>query len=253
MHPDVLVIIPSYSHFDFVLRTVQSLRESREVKRRIDYVIVDDASEEWDRIDWSGWPDPDCRKIHFDEHAGLTRSWNAGLTMALEIGATYAVCTNSDVLFPTYWLEPMIIALEEGLSLVGPITNAPGHALWQNAQPFCREIANGILDDSKESLCQITKALQAQHIGPIEAPLNGFCLMAKTQTWWKGSFSATEVFNPAFPLVHNEVELERRWHAQGLRMAFVPQSYVFHYRSVSRPAGLNSHVARGAYRPLHPI
>jgi GT2 family glycosyltransferase len=77
----------------------------------------------------------------------------------------------------------------------------------------------------------------------------GFFMMAKTRTWWRGAFSSECVFDAGYPLLHNELELQKRWLKAGMRIGFCPRTYVFHYRSVSRPEGLTGRLGRGAYRP----
>lgn len=245
---DILVIVPSCGQFDFVYRTVASL-EGAKKNAPVDYVVIDDASEEWDAVDWDCFPDPDCRKHRFETREGLTRSWNKGLSIAREEGYQYAVCANSDLVFSPGSLTHLMSALDAGASLVGPMTNAPGHCPWQNVRPFLAGEERPI-DDSEESITAISTLLAQCRVGPIECSLNGFCLAAQTQTWWAGAFDQTAVFNPAFPLKHNEVELQRRWYALGLEAMMVPQSYVFHYRSVSRPEGLKGRVSKGAFRPI---
>lgn len=247
--PDVLVIIPSCGHFDYVKRVALSLRRvtQEESGVRVAYVIIDDASEEWGIVDWSTWPDPLCMKVRFEEHAGLTRSWNTGLGIARELGTTYAVCTNSDVLFSTRWFDPLRNGLDEGFDLIGPVTNAPGHAKWQNVAPFCHP-DHPFLNDSEAQIEQVACAIRRKAVAPIEAPINGFFMMATTQKWWSGAISVKDVFDPRFPLLHNERELQRRWFCQGRRIGFAPTSYIFHYRSVSRPEGLDGSLGKGAYR-----
>ncbi len=66
--------------------------------------------------------------------------------------------------------------------------------------------------------------------------------------WWEGAHSPGNVFDPQYPLAGNEVDLQIRWEAMGLRVGLVPQSYIFHYRSVSRPEGLRGNLGAGAYR-----
>ncbi len=250
--PDVLVIIPSHGHFEYVKKAVRSLHGGavNHAKPARQYVIVDDASAEWESVDWSTWPNPNCWKVHFGDHGGLTRSWNVGLRLAAEISAKYTVCTNSDVLFSPNWFDALVSALEGGFDLVGPVTNAPGHAPWQNVLPFCHP-DQLVCDDQREQMGAVVAALGRHAVGPIEAPINGFFMMAKTETWWRGAFSDQAVFDPAYPLVRNEVELQQRWVRQGRRVGFCPQSYIFHYRSVSRPEGLKGKSGRGAYRPTN--
>jgi GT2 family glycosyltransferase len=246
--PQVLVIIPTFGHFDYAERAAWSLVKNQPACDFIaEYVVVDDASAEWATVNWSKWPTPICLKTHFASQSGLTRSWNAGLLMAAERTIKYAICTNSDVLFSQGWFEPLAAALSNGFDLVGPVSNAPGHARWQDVTPFCHP-NNPVLDDADEHIDDVVKAIRAKSVGPIEAPINGFFMMAETETWWSGAFSSDAVFDPHFPMLHNEVELQRRWVRSGLRVGFSPQSYIFHYRSVSRPEGLAGRDGKGAYR-----
>jgi GT2 family glycosyltransferase len=246
-----LVIIPSYGHFNYVARTAHSISHHASSSRfQTEFVVIDDGSSEWATVDWTIFPDPNCRKLHFVERAGLTRSWNAGLRIAKENGFEYTVCGNSDLLFSSQWLAPMIRAIDRGFSLVGPLTNAPGHCPWQNVRPFLhRQDGEVQIDDSADSLDKISHYLRSVAVGPIQCPLNGFCLMARTDEWWKGAFDKHSVFDSSFPLDGNEVELQHRWANAGMISAMVPESYVFHYRSVSRPEGLMGPSARGAFRP----
>ena len=64
--------------------------------------------------------------------------------------------------------------------------------------------------------------------------LNGFFTMAKTEVWWSGAFGKDTVFDPGKRMHHNEDELEIRWAKMGRRIGFVPSSFIFHYRAVSR-------------------
>jgi GT2 family glycosyltransferase len=251
---DILVIIPSYGHFDFVRRAILSLNWSLTDQAELpDYIVIDDASDEWDTVDWSKFPIPECHKFHFTTHAGLTRSWNYGLAFARDAHYKYTICANSDLVFGSGAIGHLVKALDTGISLVGPLTNAPGHCRWQDVRPFLTQETNIVLDDSSESIIRISKVLASCRIGPIECPLNGFCLAALTDSWWRGAYDCKSVFNPSFPLDGNEVELGTRWYHLGLRKAMVPQSYVFHYRSVSRADGLAGKVAEGAVRPIAPF
>jgi GT2 family glycosyltransferase len=250
---DILVIVPSCGHFDFVYRTLVSLESTRNDELTgLDYIVIDDASPDWETVDWNCFPRPDCRKFHFDTHGGLTRSWNHGLTLARAEGYRYAICANSDLVFSPGSVKHLVSALESDASLVGPLTNAPGHCPWQNVRPFLTGGEEWLIDDSIKSISSISTKLASCTIGPIACPLNGFCLAARTDTWWLGAFDHAAVFNPAFPLNHNEAELQKRWYSLGLKSAMVPQSYVFHYRSVSRTDGLKGRVSEGAFRPVSP-
>jgi len=252
MPVDILVIIPTYGHFDYAREVVRSLLRSTDNSGiSVQYVVIDDASREWSEVDWRQWPNDNFLKLRFCEHGGLTRSWNAGLRMAVDVSAKYAVCTNSDILFSEGWFTALIATLESGVALVGPVTNAPGDATWQNVSAFCDPSSSGVVpDDSDEHVDAIARILRELQIAPLKRPINGFFMMAKTGTWWRGAFDSESVFDPTIPLGGNELELQRRWSVLGLQTAVVPQSYIFHYRSVSRPDGLIGSLGLGAFRRI---
>ncbi len=245
MPQTVCVIIPTFNQFEYARRAVQSLLRCTVRGATLQYLLVDDASPEWDAVDWNTWPQPDCRKLRFSKRGGLTRSWNAGLRQAVSMGAEYAVCTNSDVLFTPHWFEPLADALENGFDLVGPVTNAPGDAPAQDVQCY---LPDAVVTDSAKKIASIAAALRNAAPAAISAPINGFFMMAKTQRWRQGAFSRHCVFDPGFPLVGNETELQKRWSKAGMVTGFVPSSFVFHYRSVSRPEGLTGKCGGGAFR-----
>jgi glycosyltransferase involved in cell wall biosynthesis len=172
---DILVIVPSCGHFDFVYRTLVSLESARN-DETTDYIVIDDASADWDAIDWSFFPRPNCYKFHFNAREGLTRSWNQGLTLARAEGYRYAVCANSDLVFSPGSLNHLVSALESGAPLVGPLTNAPGHCPWQNVRPFLAGGEELLIDDSIESISNISRKLASYGIGPIECPSMDFVL-----------------------------------------------------------------------------
>ena len=246
MTPTVCVIIPTFNHFEYARRAVQSLLRCPVRGTRIRYLLVDDASPEWDAVDWNTWPEPDCNKLRFARRGGLTRSWNAGLREAVSMGAEYAVCTNSDILFSPHWFEPLTDALENGFDLVGPVTYAPGDAPAQNVQGYLTGAE--LITDSSKKIDSIARVLRKAAPAAVPASINGFFMMAKTERWRQGAFSRHCVFDPDFPLVGNETELHARWRNAGMVTGFVPSSFIFHYRSVSRPEGLMGKCGGGAFR-----
>lgn len=241
------MIIPTYSHFEYARAAVRSLVRNGPRRGSAEYLVVDDHSPEWDSVDWRSWPHPECRKIRFASRGGLTRSWNAGLRAAVAMRAEYAVCTNSDVLFSPGWFEPLAEALEGGFRLVGPVSNAPGHTGRQDVRRYLPEPV--AVSDSARSLRAVARALRRERAAPVASWINGFFLMARTETWREGAYSRRCVFDPGFRMAGNEDELQTRWWERGWTMGFAPASYVFHYRSVSRPEGLRIRSAAGAYRP----
>ncbi len=266
--PRLLIVIPTYGHFDYAARAARSaLEHTLCVEPHI--VFVDDASPEWLQ-DNPELPRPllDVAKehpgrvscLHFAVNGGLTSAWNSGLCIAHCDKYEYACVTNSDVLFTLGWDSALIGALERGADLVGPVTNAPG---TEKAQHVCRWFGipsvSQVVTDDEAVLCRQAGLLWEVNGGKfVEGPINGFCMLAKTSTWWGHKFGDNLVFkprndfnsrgqkNPTPLMTLQEYELQGRWRAAGLKIGFCPGSLVFHYRSVSRG---ERHKSPGWYRP----
>lgn len=224
----VAAIIPTYQHFDYAEKAAESFLEHTP---NSSVIIVDDGSPEWDSYRW-----PKSKNItlyHFPQNAtNLSRSWNRGLEMAHAAGTSYAVVTNSDVLFTPGWWLPIQRALTRA-HLVGPLTNAPGHRLKQGI----RNYRTFDLRDDRGYLSRTALALQQRFGKQIwrAKGLNGFCLAAKMETWWDLRLPSGGIFDARrFPMGRNEDELQGRLRRQGKVMAIAPASFVLHYRGVSR-------------------
>jgi glycosyltransferase involved in cell wall biosynthesis len=245
------VIVPTFNHLEYAASAVASA---------LDWslpgtvaLVVDDASPDWHRPSVgvtkhlnglrAVYGKSRVQLERFDVNGGLTRSWNRGLQLAREQGYEYACCTNSDVLFSPGWDIPVYTALDAGLALAGPVTNAPGteHAQWVgHLLPDYRP------SDLLSELICVSELISGHRERHVEGTVNGFCMVARTATWWANAYDDAHVFrprndftsrgerNPTPLMTLNEYELQRRWHAKGLRTGFCPGSFVFHYRSVSR-------------------
>jgi glycosyltransferase involved in cell wall biosynthesis len=261
----IALIVPTYGAYDYALKTVTSFFTHTPGNDNRCYVI-DDGHKDWHTVNWANWPvhtlaladTPRQALAHlpnnntqllchrFTDNNGLTRSWNLGLYLAANSPAwraDYVVCGNSDLLFTANWSAPLLEGLNSGLDLIGPVTNAPGHAFWQNVAHYCRYT----LTDNPLILNQTAKSLNHHRLRRCVL-INGFCMMAKTETWWRGAFSPEFVFNPRYRMTGNEDELQVRWRRDGYRIGFSPRSFVFHYRSVSRPAAFTGYLSKGGYR-----
>ena len=238
------VIIPSYCHFGYCLRAVKSLFACTDGE--VEAYLIDDASPEWLKQDWSKWPTDKMQFQHFSKNGGLTRSWNCGLRMARERGAEFVCAANSDIIFSPGWFDNISWALTRGVDLAGPVTNAPGHRPKQRVTNFLKDYK---VTDDASYLAKVAARLRGSCSKSfLEAGINGFCMVAKTSTWWSGAFDANNVFNPKFKLTGNEDELQRRWRKQRKTLAIVPGSFVFHYRGVSRKHGASGKHGKGWFR-----
>lgn len=238
--PDILLVLPTYGHFDYARRCASSFIQHT-ANYRTAIAIIDDCSNGWDEIEWAKWPVCNQYRIHYTTHEGLTRSWNKGLGIAAIIGAEYTICGNSDTVFTPFCLDGLIEALKS-VDLVGPVTNAPGHCEIQRAV---------YMDKSDEDWClgRYANMIRNNTLCVETDRINGFFLMAKTETWWKYRFDDKHVFDPRYKLTGNEDELQKRWKQQGAKIGYCPRSFIFHYRGISRELPLTRTEDLGAFRP----
>lgn len=236
------IIIPTFEAFDYCRLAIESAGRTPNAT----IIIIDDASRTWPGVGKisemvpSGVPFVVQR---YDHNGGLSRSWNSGLRLCKSMGLDYAVCGNSDLVFPVGWWRPLETSLERFV-FVGPVTNAPGHSQSQDVTEYLKSYE---LSDKWESINQTQrqlKELNSETFG--RSLLNGFCFAGKTASF----FSVDDLpFDERIPLAGNEDDFFTRAAEQGLSGAIVPQSFVFHYRSVSR--GLTDrrrHLEKGAVR-----
>ncbi len=251
MGPRYFVIVPTYGHFDYAARCVRSALDA---EPDAFCLVVDDASPDWGtagegmmRRFASDYPDRVVAAA-FAANGGLTRSWNHGLAAARACGADRGVCGNSDLLFTRNSLHAMAAAIEtDQADLVGPVSNAPGKTC-PDVQAVSAYLSDYEPSDAPGDLANTASRLHRSHAGAclVVPAVNGFCMMAKVGTWWRGAYDDDHVFrprndftskgqrNPTPLMTLNEDELQGRWRKMGLRSGVVPASFVFHFRAVTR-------------------
>lgn len=240
--PKIAVIVPSYSVFDYARRTLLSLAK---YTPNVVAIVVDDASPDWDGR-WYRDVNVEVDVHRFEHNGGLTRSWNRGFQMARKHDPDFIVAGNNDVLFTMGWYQALIGAINSGLALVGPLSNAPGETA-ANRQNIKTYVLNYNLTDVAKYNNQLAAMLWKEYRSKvISTKINGFFMMARADTWFDHAYDARNVFCPVnthmpsgrqntTPLMTgNEDELQARWGKRGLRFGAAPGSFIFHYRSVSR-------------------
>lgn len=255
--PTTAVVIPTFGHFPYAAEAVRTAAAHTPGAL---VVVVDDGS--------PGWYGPDAEPLRlaaakagaagaevvlerFEHNGGLLRAWNRGLTVARQARAEFACVTNSDVLFTPGWDGPLRAAVtRHGYALAGPVTNAPG---TEAAQDVARWLPAYTATDDDAALTAAAQCLAVTHRDrAVEGVLNGFCLFAAVDAWAAGAYEPAaaggqQCFfrprndrdskgrpNPSPLTTLGEYELQARWRAAGLKAAFCPGSFVFHYRSVTR-------------------
>lgn len=237
----IAFINPIYNAFAYARRAALSFFKYTPESLNPVCLNVDDCSPLYDQQDWDFWHADlnrdRCVHQHFENNNGLTRSWNWGLRKARELGCKYAIAGNSDIVFTEGWYEGLLWHLDRGTRLVGPVTNAPG---WSDKNSQRQNVKNYYpnyrVSDDPTYLQTVARHLKEHRpIGELyEAQINGFFTVSTLEFWWAGAFDTKNVFDPKYKLTGNEDELERRWTRQGWRIGFVPSSFIFHYRAVSR-------------------
>lgn len=239
--PLVVVCVPVYGAFPEALNAIRSIERADGCPS---LVVLDDASpgdharfrvEVEDSV-------PAARLTYrrFDKNQGLTWMWNEGWRAAREAGAAYFVAGNSDILVGAHALTTMIEVCERsGATLVGPMTNAPGHVRDQQA--------SGVVQPRQPVVDAMDEVLRTEHgsDSKVVPRVNGFFALGRVGRL--PAYDVENLFNPRNRMTGNEDELQARMARRGLVSRVALGAYVFHYRSMSR--GLAGRSAdRGAYR-----
>lgn len=241
----ILLAIPVFRQFEYARKAALSGLEHTPDSS---VLVVDDASPDYDRQDWRGWPKENVHRHRFHRNKGVTRSWNFSLRYARDRGFEYAALLNSDVILTPGWFGPIEWALNNGVDLAGPVTNAPGHQDRQRVSHFLEQKYKATDDPAK--LAEVAGILAEQHPQKFKpCRINGFCMVAKTATWWRYPHSPDDVFDPKHAMTRNEDEFQGRIGKKDMVSAAVPASFVFHYRGVSRKGATGGKQGRGWFRP----
>lgn len=245
-------ICPVFQAANFHSYTTLALRSFFDTTPDGVAIVADDGSVGWDKYQqwYERLPRSESQQIHFihfEKQIGLTRSWNAGLTLADSLGLDYAIAGNNDVIFTELWYQGMLHALSNNYAMVGPLSNAPGVTAKNGAQEVKKHFPAFELTDDRDKLNAVAAALHRDNLGKIiESKVNGFFQMASMNSWRRGMFDAQHFYrprnthnsrgqrNPTPTLTLNEDELQGRWERKGMMSAIVLSSFIFHYRAVSR-------------------
>lgn len=233
----ISVVIPTYGHFDYAREAVLSAINSRD---DVVAIVVDDGSKDWN-TDWLQDIPSDRFVLHrFEENKGTTQCWNFGINESDRIGCEYVCLSNSDVIFPNQCFESMIEAIDRGFSLIGPLTNAPGHSIEQNIKLYMPHYE---LTDDKSHIEKVNEELREKYKGEAIPlfPINGFCWLGRTDFFITNDLLDEDTF----PRAGQEDDFQRRVlnDRQAIikdggtripKFGYILDTFVFHYRGVSR-------------------
>ena len=246
-------ICPVYNAKELQRYTETALRSFFETTSNGVAIVVDDASAGWTSAyqkQLEGMVTNSQQEVvcyHFDVWGGLTRSWNYGLNLAKKLNLSHAIASNNDIVFTEDYYNGLLNGLAAGFSLVGPLSNAPGVTSPTGAQKIEKYVHDYQVTDDKEYLTQLARRLSKERAGKLVATnINGFFQFSSVANWFKGAYDSAHVYRPVnktnsrgirnpTPLITgNEDELQRRWHKNKMLSAAVCDSFIFHYRAVSR-------------------
>lgn len=249
--PKICLVMAQYNQLDYTEMAIESFFKNT-TGADTGIILVDDCSPEYDN-EWACelTTKYNVTVIRNEKNLKLTASLNLGfnyIPASFQDNETFVGIVNNDILFSPYWHKPLIRALKSNkFHLVGPCSNAPGVTArgFQDVRLYTSEYE---LSDTEESIARIRN-----HIGerdPVETKINGFFMFSSYHLWRSGAYqddsAELKLFecpipvmpsgrrNPTPWMTGQEDELQSRWKKKGRRMACCPDSFIFHYRSVSR-------------------
>jgi GT2 family glycosyltransferase len=252
------IIIPTYGQLDTFRACIYSLLDTTPADQFFVTWLDDgspDLTEEF--IDEIISLAPNNIQYETFNHTGdLTMLWNYGLAQSQEFidcefedgenPDAYVAIVNSDILFTPNWYIPLIKAAQQ-YDLVAPITNASGSYDQQRVTTY---LPDYVLSDRDQDTHATAKTVSEQFAGQtVEGRIGGYFLFARWDKWCKHAYNYNHFFDPSFKLVGNEDEYQTRLLANGGTIATCLDSFIFHYRSLSRDLNtINPNLLTGMYR-----
>lgn len=144
--------------------------------------------------------------------------------------ADVAIIGNADTIWGEHAIDGLLDALDEGLDLVGPVSNRPGWGTPSQVrqvnelQDYWIQLAPSRLAFDHSSRSGVGMML--------EQCINGFTMAAKMETWAAGAYDieAGHFFNPKYKQTENEMELQLRWALLDWKIGIALGSYVHHFK-----------------------
>tara|TARA_Y100000310_G_scaffold246639_1_gene252010 strand:- start:876 stop:2225 length:1350 start_codon:yes stop_codon:yes gene_type:complete len=221
----IAIALTCYNQWEYTRRGLDSLIQSvQDTKHNIEMWLLDDASTDETQREVKKYL-PKIRYYRTPKQSGLTTLWN--VAYQLTGGNEYIAICNNDLLFPAGWIDKVISAMGDHHDWAGPITNAPGHCIYQNIRNYVSKFT------VSETPVDIAKANdQILHNQSFCAPyVNGFCMVFRREFLVTNRLPGNKPFDEKnFPLMGNEDEFLRRTQESPL---IVSNVYIFHYKAVS--------------------
>jgi len=192
--------------------------------------VADNGSND-NSCEWIEENRKDVRIIRFDKNHGFAGGYNLALE---QIEAEYYVLLNSDIEVTDGWLKPLISYLDSNPDVAScqprilsynnkdhfEYAGAAGGFIDKYGYPFCR---GRILSNVEKN--------EGQYDSRIDIFWStGACMAVRAESWKKcGGFDAD------FFAHMEEIDLCWRFHRMGYRVAFIPETSVYHVGGGSLP------------------
>lgn len=253
----VVTIMTCCNLWAFTRQGIASYYKSLDSRRHYILLLLDDRStdetKEWVMEHTSF---DDFGYVRFKRNRGVTRSWNYGLHLALNVlKADYVVLANNDVLLPRGAIGKLVDNLEDqdAPAIIGPLTNCPG---WHRGQDVRRYVENYVPREQPEEIEATARLIADRGVfhasdlpADIPTKINGFFWAGHREAFLGNIFKKgplhTYYFDPCMVNFRNEDEFQERIQAQGERIKIVvaANTFVFHFKDISQ------HRWKGRHKP----
>lgn len=222
MDPVVWVVIPSYNACPAVAQCLASLLASTNPELRL--LLVDDASRD-DTVAVVRRRFPECRVLANPENRGFAPSCNRGLEFALAEGAKYVLLLNQDTRVApdmVAWLTTFLEAHPRA-GIVAPRTYSfddlpDGRPRLLYAGAWRRFLP----------LRQRIPGIERADIGGPSIPVETDYAWGHGMLFRAAALRATGLFDPAFPMYYEDLDLCRRMKAAGFEIWCEPRAVMWH-------------------------
>ncbi len=234
----VAAVLPCYNYLEYTRRAYESCLNSFSSKHNYVVVVIDDHSDDGTKSFWTteAAKAKNLLYFRFSKNMGLTQGWNSGIDAAIrKVKADYIFVINNDVVIQDQAFERLISHLDalDGESLIGPVTNGPGH---QPEQHIRKIINDYVPSDSMEDINAIARRLAGRPRRKLDY-INGFFFGAATKVFTTNRFwkiIRNCYFDPSNRNIGNENEFQRRLHQRGIPSYVAEDVFVFHYKDVTQ-------------------
>jgi GT2 family glycosyltransferase len=210
-----VIIVPNWNGSDTLLDCLKSLT-SQSIQAHV--LVVDNGSVD-NSIDLIQKNYPDVELIKNEHNEGYTGGVNPGFKRAIELGATYAAPFNNDAVADKDWLKNLVdyldsnnsvgIATSKILSSSGELIDSTGdyYTVWGLPYPRGRGENN---------------------IDKYDKQTDIFAASGGASLYRVSMLKEIGLFDQDFFAYYEDVDLSFRAQLAGWKVAFVPQSIVYH-------------------------